>query len=217
MATYRDFFWTRGKEAFIEYFNDFHQQVLADWTITKVGTGTNVIGNLAGGQLVITNSAADNDYVAYQLASETFKFVKGKKLQFVAIFSTPEVVQSDIMIGLHILDTNPFSTEPAHGIYFRKDDGDALLDCIVVKGGTASTLVGQSGVSSLTNSKSHRVEFYYDGQDEIDFYLDQVRIGSLPITNAPDTEEISVSFVIQNGEAVAKSMNVDMVLARQER
>lgn len=220
MTTYRDFFRTRGKETFSEYWNDFMTYLATDFALTTIeaggGSATEAIGNLPHGVLVVTNDAADNDYDAFQTA-ESFKFVSGKKLQFGARFKLNEVVQSDLMIGLHIIDTNPFSTEPTDGIYFRKDDGDALLDFVVKKGGTASTLTGTAGVSALVADTWHSIEFYYDGGDSIDAFLDGQRIGSLPVTNAPDTEEIAVSFCVQNGEAVAKVLSMDLIFARQER
>ena len=36
-------------------------------------------------------------------------------------------------------------------------------------------------------------------------------------TNAPDDEEIALSFTIQNGEAVAKTMSIDYLVAGKER
>ena len=36
-------------------------------------------------------------------------------------------------------------------------------------------------------------------------------------TNAPDDEELAVSFGIQNGEAVAKVMTLDYISAGKER
>ena len=37
------------------------------------------------------------------------------------------------------------------------------------------------------------------------------------LTNATDDEELTVSFGIQNGEAVAKTMTIDYILAAVER
>jgi hypothetical protein len=36
-------------------------------------------------------------------------------------------------------------------------------------------------------------------------------------TNAPDDEELAVSFAIQNGEAAAKVMTLDYISAGKER
>ena len=46
---------------------------------------------------------------------------------------------------------------------------------------------------------------------------DNVKVGSAVGTNAPDDEELAVSFGIQNGEAVAKVMTLDYISAGKER
>ena len=48
-------------------------------------------------------------------------------------------------------------------------------------------------------------------------YKDNVKVGSAVGTNAPDDEELAVSFGIQNGEAVAKVMTLDYISAGKER
>ena len=49
-------------------------------------------------------------------------------------------------------------------------------------------------------------------------YQDNVQVGEVTSTdNAPDDEELTVSFGIQNGEAVIKTMTIDFILAAVER
>ena len=45
----------------------------------------------------------------------------------------------------------------------------------------------------------------------------QANVGSGVNTNAPDDEELAVSFAIQNGEAAAKVMTLDYISAGKER
>ena len=221
MTTYRKFDAFRDKEAFSEYFEDFFKYTAGDWTITTTeagaGSATEALGAGPHGQLVITNDAADNDADFFQSTTEFAKFVVGKKLQFGARFKVSDATDSDVVFGLQITDTTPLAV--TDGIYFRKDDGDTLLDCVVIKDSTASTLTGILGTSTvLADDTWIDVEFYYDGaSDDIDFYVNGLRVGSLPITNAPDDEELAVSFGIQNGEAVAKVMTIDYIFVRAER
>jgi hypothetical protein len=219
--TYRKFTGYRDREAFSEFFEDFFKYAAGDWTITttEAGTGsaTEALGAGPHGQLVVTNAAGDNDLDFFQSTTEFAKFVVGKKLQFGARFKVSDATESEIVFGLQITDTTPLAV--SDGIYFRKDDGDTLLDCVVVKDSTASTLEGILGTSTvLADDTWIDVEFYYDGaSDDIDFYVNGLRVGSLPITNAPDDEDLAISFGIQNGEAVAKVLTVDYIFVRSER
>jgi hypothetical protein len=60
--------------------------------------------------------------------------------------------------------------------------------------------------------------FYYDPKDrKFHAYKDNVEVGTGVNTNAPDDEELAVSFALQNGEAAAKSMTLDYISAGKER
>lgn len=213
MTTYRNFRHLQPWEAYSVYFNDFHTYVAADWTVTEIGTATQALGAGPGGLLVNTNSAADNDATQNQLAVESFKFVAGKKLSFKARFKVLEAIENDLLIGLAITDTTVH--DASDGIWIRSDDGDALLDFAVVKNSTASVL---TGFASLVADTFCVVEFYYDGDsNDIDVSFNGIRAGSLPLTNAPDDEDLAVTFSIRNGEAVANVLTLDYILVQQER
>jgi hypothetical protein len=212
MTTYRNFRHLQPAEDYALFFEDFHIATAAEWTVTKIGTGTNVITPGVGGQLLITNSAADNDAVQYQLINETFKYVAGKKLSFKARFKVLEVIEMDLLIGLAITDTTVH--DATDGIWIKSDDGDALLDFQVVKNSTASSLTGFATAVADTWCV---VEFYYDGGSDIDVSFNGVRAGSLPLTNAPDDEDLTVTFSIRNGQAVANILTVDYILVQEQR
>jgi len=222
MTTFRKHDERIAREDWSEYFNDFFGYTAADWVIntTEAGSGsaTEAISDAANGILLITNDDADDDADHLQWAKETFKFVAGKKLMFKMRFKTSNATESDLVFGLHILDTSPIASAPTDGIYFRKDDGDKLLDFVVAKNSTASTLTGiAASLTELANDTWVVVEFYYDGVDSIHAYINGTRVGALPVTNAPDDEELSVSFAIMNGSAGAKTLSIDYILARQQR
>jgi hypothetical protein len=42
-------------------------------------------------------------------------------------------------------------------------------------------------------------------------------LGKLATTNLCDDEELTISFGIQNGEAVAKTMSIDYIFVSKER
>jgi hypothetical protein len=62
------------------------------------------------------------------------------------------------------------------------------------------------------------VAFVYNPKDQkFRVYQDNVEAGSVVNTNAPDDEELNVSFGIQNGAAAAKVLTVDYIHALKER
>lgn len=147
-----------------EFFDDFDNYTAADWTITETGTGTRAVQNETGGVLKITNGASDDDANFLQwsgntLAStaETWKFVAGRPLYFGARVKLSDATQSDFVFGLQIADTTPLAV--SDGVYFRKDDGDAYLDFVVIKDSTASTATA----AYTMDTSYHNLEAYYDG------------------------------------------------------
>lgn len=200
------------------YFNDFDVYTAGDWTVTETQAGaTQAIANEDGGVLLLTNSAADDDLIALQLSKETFKFESGKELFFKARFKVSDATQSDLVIGLQITDTTPLAV--TDGVYFRKDDGDTNLDFVVVKNSTATTA---TAIRTIANDTYITVGFYYNGVDSIQYFagtdaVSPTYLGKSALTNLPDDEELTVSFAIQNGEAVAKTMSIDYIFASKAR
>jgi hypothetical protein len=200
------------------YFNDFDTYTAAEWTVTETQAGaTQALTNVDGGVLLLTNSAADDDLNALQKVGESFKFASGKKLFFKARFAVSDATQSDFVIGLQITDTTPLAV--TDGVYFRKDDGDANLDFVVVKDSTASTA---TAITTVTAATYLTVGFYYNGVDEVVYAAstsatNPTVLGKLATTNLPNDEELTISFGIQNGEAVAKTMSIDYIFAAKER
>lgn len=200
------------------WFDDFDQYVAADWTITETGTGTRAVGNLDNGILVITNGATDDNANFLQWSGntnaatvETWKFVSGKPLWFKSRFKISDATQSDLVLGLAITDTTPLSV--SDGVYFLKADGSTTLNLLVTKNSTSTT----TAAATLANDTYVTVGFVYDGASRIDVYLDDVRVGSSVTTNLPDDEELTITFGIQNGEAVAKILSLDYIFVSKER
>ena len=200
------------------YFDDFDEYHAGEWTVTETQAGaTQALANVDGGVLLLTNSAADNDLNALQKVGESFKFEAGKKLFFKARFAVSDATQSDFVIGLQITDTTPLAV--TDGVYFRKHDGDTNLDFVVIKDSTASTA---TAITTVANNTYLTVGFYYNGVDEV-VYATSINnnnptiLGKLATTNLCDDEELTISFGIQNGEAVAKTMSIDYIFVSKER
>ncbi len=203
------------------YFNDFNSYNAADWVVTTVeagtGSATEEIGDEAGGLLEITTDDADNDSTFLQLAKETFKFVSGKKLHFKAQFTTiaggSSFVLGGFVIGLQIRDTTPLDV--SDGVYFQKNVGGSnQLTFKIVKVSVAST---ETLSEFHAASKTIEVAFIYDGRSEVQYWVDNIKIGTLDTTNLPDDEELTISFGFENGDANQRTMSFDYIYVANER
>lgn len=198
------------------YLNDFDQYVSGDWTITNVGvTPTNALTDIAGGALLTTVTAADNDGSFLQKKGESFKFVAGKQTFFECRFKTSDATQTDIVFGLQITDTTPLAV--TDGVYFLKADDAATVDFKTLMNSAGAT---QAAIATLANDTFVKLGFYYDGASAILVYVNDVKVATVSVTigtTLVNDEELTVSFGIQNGEAVAKTLTTDYIYVVQER
>lgn len=198
------------------YFNDFETYVVGDWTITTTeagaGSATEALTDIDGGALLITNDDADNDADFFQKVGEGFRWASNKDMAFKARFKVSDATQSDLVMGLQITDTTPLDV--TDGLFFTKADGSASVTFEVEKNNTAtSTTAG-----TLADDTFVTVGFYYDKVDQkFHIFWNDVEVGTAVTTNAVDDEDLTISFGIQNGEAVAKTMTVDYIFAMKER
>ena len=199
------------------YFNDFDTYLASDWTITTTeagtGTATEALADGDGGLLLVTNAAGDNDHDFFQLVKEGYKYEAGKQLAFNIRFKTSDATQTDIVAGLQLTDTTPLDV--TDGIFFLKEDGSTSISFIVEKDSTQSTLTLPN---ALADDTFMTLGFVFDPKDQkFHVFQDNVLAGTVVNTNAPDDEELTVSFGVQNGEAAAKTMTIDYVGAMKER
>jgi len=201
---------------FHQYFNDFDTYVAGDWTVTETDSGaTQALTAGDGGLLLITNTAADNDLVALQKNPAAFTFTAGKKTFFRCRFKVSDATQSDLVFGLQVVDSTPLDV--TDGIYFLKADGAATVDFICRKNASTGSITA-TAVATMANDTFIELGFYYDGQSKVAYEVNGSVLGSLDASSTylPDTT-CTVSFALQNGEAVAKTMTVDYVYVAKER
>lgn len=194
------------------FFDDFDLYTAADWTVTEVGVATQALADEDGGTLLITNAGADDNSSFQQKVGESFLFATTKKLIFKARFKVLDATQSDFVMGLQITDTMPLDV--TDGVFFQKDDGDANLDFHVEKNNVATD---STAIHTMVSDTYVVVGFYYDGVSEVQVFVDDAKVATLATTNLPDDEILTISFGVQNGEAAAKTMTLDYVLAAKER
>ena len=206
------------------YFDDFFEYHSGIYTITTTEAGTGSASEEitagAGGQLLITNAAGDNDLDFFQLKGEAFRFDSTKRMFFSSRFKVSDATQSDLVMGLQITDTT--SLDVTDGIFFIKGDADTQPDFIIEKDNSSTLSVLE--MNAMEDDTFVTLSFEYDPLDVATggavfrVYQDNVQVGEITgTTNAPDDEDLTISFGIQNGEAAAKTMTIDFILAARER
>jgi hypothetical protein len=210
------------------YFNDFDTYVAGDWTITTTeagaGDATEALADVNGGVLLITNDAADDDCDWFNKKGESFLLAAGKRCFFKARFAVSDATQCDWVMGLQITDTTPYAAGGdgvTDGIFFQKDDGDTNVDFYVQKNTTTGQSVNTAVTTAAAADTFMTLAFAYDGKRYVELFKDDVLVSTVDLstdvtTYLPDTE-LTISFGIQNGEAVAKTMSVDYIFAALER
>jgi len=197
---------------FHSYMEDFDYYVAGNWTVTETQAGaTQALTDGDGGLLLLTNTAADNDLVSLQKVGESFRFASGKELFFEARLKVSDATQSDLVVGLQITDTSPLDV--TDGVFFIKADGSTTVSLVVEKNNTATT----TSVGTMADDTFISLGFYYDGASTIQYSVNGSVLGTSVTTNLPDDEDLTVTFAIQNGEAVAKTMTVDYIFVAKER
>ena len=206
------------------YFDDFFEYHSGIYTITTTeagsGNASEAITSGAGGQLLITNDDADNDLDFFQLKGESFKWDSSKRMFFSARFKTNDATQSEIIMGLQITDTTPLDV--TDGIFFLKVDADTKPDLIIEKDNTSTLSILE--MDAMEDDTFVTLSFEYDPLDVATggavfrAYQDNVQVGEITgTTNAPDDEDLTISFGIQNGEAAAKTLTIDFILVAVDR
>lgn len=195
-----------------KYLNDFDNYVAANWTVTETGTGTRALTDADGGVLLITNDSNNDDANFFNKVGESFLFESGKKLWFKTRFKVSDATESDVVVGLQITDITPLAV--SDGVYFIKADGSTSVSFVVTKNTTPTT---NANAATLVDDTYIELGFYYNGKDAIEYFADGSKVGTSAVTNLPDDEIMTISFGIQNGEAVAKTMSMDYIQVVKER
>ena len=156
-------------QTFYGYFNDFMTYNSGDWTVTTTEAGTGsaseAVTSSAGGALLLTNAAGDNDLDFLQLKGEAFRLSASKKAYFSARFKVSDATQSDFVMGVHITDTTPLDV--TDGIFFISADGAATLDFQVEKDNTATTT---SSVATMANDTFITTSWFIDPDRDALYY-----------------------------------------------
>lgn len=210
--------WMRGRDVLtmptpfrdFNWFEDFWKYTAGDWVVTEINDSTQAMGDANGGVLVLTTLTAENDAASLQSVGEIFTFASGKEMYFESRMKIGDATQSDFVMGLQIRDTTPLAV--SDGVFFQKDDGDALLD---VHSCASSVCADATGVYTVVDDTYIKLSWYYDGGTTITYAVDDVIKGTM--TTTPATTELTVSFAVHAGSAAADVLTVDYINVWRER
>ena len=193
------------------YKDDFDVYAAGDWTISEEnGSGSTALIDGAGGRLLVTTGATDNDDRGHQLVGESFAMAQDKPLWFEMSATTGDATECDLLLGIAKLDTTLW-TAYVVGLLFGKDDGDRIVDyhCINTTDVTASTGV------QITADTFNRYGIYWDGNGTVEFWVDGLLVGASTTFIASEAQ--AITFAIRSGATGAKTLTLDYIHAVQMR
>lgn len=206
------------------YFNDFTTATdisTTDFNENDFGGGgaVSLEADAVGGIVKFNSSGTEDDGIQRQLKNETFKYSSTKDLYFETRLSVSDADQTDIVIGLCILDTSLIAGM-SDGIYFNVVDGNASINFVLEKSGTATTLDTEKDFEDGTvSTKYKKLAFWIPaGQSKAYVYVDDKLVKTQTITeeNIPDAN-LTVSIAMLTGEGAANPIFVDYVYVTQKR
>lgn len=176
-------------------------------TVTLVETGagetTVNITDAAGGALLITTDAAENDGANIQWGGEAFKLTGFDYFYMGCRVKISNATESDLFVGLAVTDTDLLGGV-TDSIGFRKVDGATTLSALVEKDSTETLATAAADIGT-----SYRIlELVHDGSS-LEGFVDGASIGAIATTNLPNDEELRPSIHFLTGSANARTCTVD--------
>ena len=180
--------------------DDFVYELDTGWVVVKdSGATVAIVADTIGGELAITSTATtDNDGGSVQ-CNEIFAVATGKDMFFQTRIKNSDVDQSDICVGFTVnFATNPENMLTATDrIVFQVDDGDASINCITEKDGTATTT--DSGID-MADDTYVKLGISCSGTGTVEFFVND-KLVATHSTNIPDDENLAIAAMSLSGSA----------------
>lgn len=207
----------------VKYLQDFVHWPVDDTTHDPVGWTNTIVENsgastvdltdLAGGALLITTGAQENDGYKMQLGHESGGVGENVKLEgryplyFGVEFAQGDVDQTDCLFGVCITDTACIDGV-SDGMYFRSIDESAVLYFVTEKDSVEST----ASVATMTDNTYVTAEFFFDGAT-VTAYVDGEEQSSTAYSAAtfPNNEDMRLTMEVLTGEGVANTCTIKWV------
>ncbi|TFH43609.1 MAG: hypothetical protein E4H01_11830 [Lysobacterales bacterium] len=181
-------------------------------TITEAGAGdtTAVTTDKAGGALLVTCAANENDGLNMQLggvAGENVKLDGPYPLYCGIKLAINDVDQTDLFFGVGVTDVD-WSGGIADGLYFRSIDASAVVNLVLEKDSVESV----TAVATLVDDEAITLEFYFDGENVM-AWVNGVKVATIAATAVtfPNNEELRLTFEFLTGEATANTATVEWI------
>lgn len=187
---------------------------LAGYTHTAMTSGNMTItAGAAGGELVITAGAGENQGGQIQGLSEAFTFAAAYPTYFGASIAVNDADQTDVLVGLAITDTSLLDGV-TDGIYFRSVDESAVISGVTEKDNAESAIAA----GTMLDDTYMVVEFYSDGTT-LHYYVNGSEVGTQAVSVAtmPNDEYLAPSIAFLTGEATGNTLGVKWARAYQIR
>jgi hypothetical protein len=197
--------------------DDFVYELDTGWTVVKdSGASVAIVADTVGGELAITSAATtDNDGGSVQ-GNEIFAVAADKNMFFQTRIKNNDVDQSDICIGFTVnFATNPENMlTAADRIVFQVDDGDASINCITEKDGTATTT--DSGVD-MADDTYVKLGIACSGTGKVEFFVND-KLVATHSTNIPDDENLAIAAMSLSGSASGtRATTIDYLMGARTR
>ena len=174
-----------------------------EYTNTLVGASTFAVADVAGGAVLLTTAAANNDGVKLQLGSElgtageNISFVADYPAYFGIQFSTTDVTNSDVLAGFSATDTTCLDAADT-AIYFRNIDTVDTLYFVLEQDAVESV----TAVATLVDAVNIRCEFLYLAHN-VYVYVNDVLMATIADTDAnfPNDELMRLTLEFLTGAA----------------
>jgi hypothetical protein len=202
-----------------QFFDDFMDFVPTAWTVTETQAGaTQAPAAGAGGLLLLTNSAANNDVNQIQTNAGSFLPVAGKKTFMKCRFQLSDVLLSAFAIGIQTVSADGTVLANAlDGIFFLKASAAATIDIYVRQANAGANSVNAT-VATLVNATDVELGAFYDGVDRVYYSVNGAVLGYVTVSSAILPNAVMAPIIsLKNGEAVAKTATVDYLFVAQER
>ena len=197
--------------------DDFVYELDTGWVVVKdSGATVAIVADTVGGELAITSAATtDNDGGSVQ-GNEIFAVAADKNMFFQTRIKNNDVDQSDICVGFTVnFATNPENMLTATDrIVFQVDDGDASINCITEKDGTATTT--DSGVD-MADDTYVKLGIACSGTGKVEFFVND-KLVATHSTNIPDDENLAIAAMSLSGSASGtRATTIDYLMGARTR
>lgn len=201
-------------------FFDFHSdEEITEGVFTAISSGTNTVLDTVkhGVMRIASNGAADDSGGEWQVDAAGITLVAQKELLFISRHAINDVTQSDFRAGFATLDASWIASAPTNGIFFRSDDGDALLDLVIQNATVESVITGAATLADATYVElAIRVQMSLEAIGMAFYYVNGVNVGNIPLT-IPSTAIMTCGVAGQSGAAASTTFDTDYLGWRQQR